>query len=37
MDEEYDRLLPEYDAYRNRAVGSSPAEDISADEETSVV
>jgi len=33
MDEEYDRLLPEYDAYRNRASLVSPLEDISADKE----
>ena len=35
MDEEYDRLLPEYDAYRNRAMLSAPLENISAGEESS--
>jgi len=30
MDEEYDRLLPEYDTYRNRASLSSPSSDVEA-------
>jgi methylglyoxal synthase len=32
MDEEYDRLLPEYDAYRNRATLPSPLQDFSDEE-----
>jgi len=37
MDEEYERLLPEYETYRNRAPLSSPPAEISSSEESSVV
>lgn len=37
MDEEYDRLLPEYDAYRNRSASPTPLEDISGEQQASGV